>query len=558
MENLAGQLWRKPSRLKITIFLLYYILHFCPETVLVVSHRHTVGPKRMKLNFAENTKKNVIAGAFNTMLRLLFPFLNRTLFLRLMGPEYLGLNGLFTSILGVLMLAELGFGAAVVCSMYKPIADDDHDLVCAYLRFYRTIYRWIGTFIFVIGLCLLPFLRKLVHGDLPPDVNLYVLYMLHLVNTSASYFLFAYRGSILSAHQRNDVLTNIRTVLQIVQYITVFMVLIFTRNYYFYVIVTVLFTVIQNLLIVRESHRLFPDISPRGDLPKEKRDHVISDVKSIFLHKVGAVISYQIDNVVLSAFMGLVVVAAYGNYYYVYTSVACLPAIVYSSMAGGFGNKIHTESREKNFELFMFVCRMVGIINIWCAAMMLALYQPFITIWSGHDPELVRHFLTPVLMVLYFYVNQSRQVLLNFKAGASLWREDRWKPVIGGVVKLVTCLLFIMVLPEDYKLDGVILSSIIGYVFVQIPWESHVVFTAFFDGAQSKAYWRHQAFFMVSAILICTATWGVVAAIPMDRIPGLLVKGAAATLFSGIVIALLFRKEMLAIMEKALKRRIGG
>ena len=125
----------------------------------------------------------------------MFPFLNRTMFLWILGPQYLGLNGLFSAILGVLMLAELGFGTAVVCSMYKPVADDDYDLVCAYLRFYRTIYRWVGSVIFIAGLCLLPFLRKLVHGNLPPGIDLHILYLLHLVNTSLSYFLFAYRGS---------------------------------------------------------------------------------------------------------------------------------------------------------------------------------------------------------------------------------------------------------------------------------------------------------------------------------------------------------------------------
>ena len=282
----------------------------------------------MKLNFLNNTKRNIIAASASEMLRLLFPFVNRTLFLRLMGAEYLGLNSLFTAIFGVLSLAELGFGIAIVCSMYKPIADDDHDLICAYLRFYRTVYRWVGTIIFVIGLCLLPFLRHLVHGDLPPDVNLYVLFMLYLINTSVSYFLFAYRGSILSAFHRNDVLTNIRTVLQIVQFIAVSLILIFTRNYYLFVIVTILFTAIQNLLIMYATRHLFPDITPCGDLVPEKRRKVISDVKSIFLHKVGTVISYQIDNVVLSAFLGLVTVASYGNYYYVYKTIAGIPAII--------------------------------------------------------------------------------------------------------------------------------------------------------------------------------------------------------------------------------------
>ena len=514
----------------------------------------------MKLDFTKNTKRNVAAGAVSRGIALLFPFLNRTMFLWILGPQYLGLNGLFTAILGVLMLAELGFGTAVICSMYKPIADDDRELVCSYLRFYRTIYRWVGAIIFIGGLCLLPFLRKLVHGDLPPGINLHVLYLLHLVNTSLSYFLFAYRGSILSAHHRNDVLTNIRSAVSVAQYLAVFMILMVkflkpTQKYYGYVVATVFFTVVQNLLIMYESKRMFPEIKPVGELPAERRKHVISDVGSIFLHKIGTVISYQIDNVVISAFMGLGWVAAYGNYYYVYTTVAGLPAIIYSSMMGGFGNKLYTESKEKNFELFMRICRMVGIVIIWCAALMLALYQPFIEVWMGAKSKmLVQHFLTPVLMVVLFYINQSRQVLLTFKGAAGLWHEDRWKPVAGGAVKLVTCLLSVKLLSDKFKLDGVILSSIIGYVLVQIPWESRVVFTKFFDRRHGRAYWHHQLKFALLALVPCAVTLAVVYFIPVDKTKGLIVKGVAAAAVSSLAMLAIFGRELAEVLKKLRKR----
>ena len=300
---------------------------------------------------------------------------------------------------------------------------------------------------------------------------------------------------------------------------------------------------------------MFPDIKPVGELEKERRRQVVSDVGSIFLHKLGTVISYQIDNVVISAFMGLGWVAAYGNYYYVYTTVAGLPAIVYSTMMGGFGNKLHTESREKNFELFMRVCRMVSIIIIWCAAMMLALYQPFIEVWMGAKSRtLVQHFLTPALLVALFYINQSRQVLLTFKGAAGLWHEDRWKPVAGGVVKLATCLLSVLLLSSKYKLDGVVLSSIVGYALVQIPWESHVVFTKFFDRQQGRAYWYHQIKFALLALVPCAVTLAAVWAIPIDKTKGLIVKGAAAAAASTVVMLLLFRKDLLEILKKTLRR----
>jgi len=497
----------------------------------------------MKIDFSRNTRRNIVSAMLNKGIGLLFPFLNRTLFLWLMGAEYLGLNGLFTSILGVLALADLGFGTAVVCSMYKPVADDDRELVCAYLRFYRRVYRWVGTAIFVIGLCLLPFLRVLVKGDLPPELDLHVLYLIHLVNTAVGYFLFAYRGSVLNAYHRGDVMTNIHTFTSLAQYATVFLILFLTRNYYHYVLATVAFTVVNNLLVYRESRRLFPEIDPRGELSADRRRKVVSDVKSIFMHKVGAVITNQTDNIVVSAFLGLVAVGAYGNYYYVHTAVGGLAWSIYSSMQNGFGNTIFTESREENFERFMRALRIVLAVVAGCAAMMAALYQPFIEVWTGGRPELSRHFLTPLLMVVFFYIYQSRQTLLTFKAAANVWHQDRWKPMVSGALNLTLNITFVVTLPDAYKLDGVILSTILSFVLVQIPWESRVMFTEFFDSRQAAAYWRAQMSSAVKAAVLCASAWCVARLVPLSGVPGLAAKGAVAGAFVSCAVLLLFRAE---------------
>ena len=502
----------------------------------------------MKIDFSRNTKRNIVSAMLNKGIGLVFPFLNRTLFLWLMGAEYLGLNGLFTSILGVLALADLGFGTAVVCSMYKPVADDDRELVCAYLRFYRRVYRWVGMAIFIIGICLLPFLRHLVKGDLPPGLDLHVLYLIHLVNTSVGYFLFAYRGSVLNAYHRGDVMTNIHTFTSLAQYATVFLILFLTRNYYHYVLATVAFTVINNLLVYRESRRLFPEIDPRGELSVDRRRKVVSDVKSIFMHKVGAVITNQTDNIVISAFLGLVAVGAYGNYYYVHTAVGGLAWSIYSSMQNGFGNTIFTESKEANFERFMRALRIVLAVIAGCAAMMAALYQPFIDVWTGGRPELSRHYLTPLLMVVFFYIYQSRQPLLTFKAAANVWRQDRWKPMVAGALNLTLNITFVVALPEAYKLDGVILSTILSFVLVQIPWESRVMFTTFFDSRQAVEYWHVQTSFAVKAVVLCASAWCVAHLVPLAGVPGLVAKGVAAGLFVTCAACGLFRGEIAVLV----------
>ena len=456
----------------------------------------------MKLDFAKNMKRNVASSALNNGVRLLFPFLNRTLFLWLLGPAYLGLNGLFGSVLGVLMLAELGFGYAVISAMYKPVAEDNHELTCAYLLFFRTVYRWVGAVIFFGGLCLLPFLKSLIHGYVPPDIDLHILYVIHLVNAAASYFFFAYRGSVLSIHHRNDVLDNIRTFTSVLQYVVVFLILLLTRNYYLYVVATVLFTV---------------------------------------------------DNIVISVFLGLVAVAAYGNYYYVVTSVAGMVSIIYKSVLGGFGNKIHTETKEENFRLFMKMVRITQICILWSSAMMAALYQPFISAWTKGDPTLMRHALTPVLMILYFYVNQSRQMLLSFKAAAALWKQDRWKPIVSSLVNLAFNFAFVIWLPDAYKLDGVILSTIISYVAIQVPWEAHVVFKCFFNGGQARVYWWMHVRFALLTVVFCAIAWDTARLIPFGGLGGVLSKAALVAAVTIATLIMVFPNDL-----QALRRRKVG
>ena len=507
----------------------------------------------MKLDFVKNTKRNVVASFVNKGVSMLFPFLRKTLFMWVLGPGYLGLNGLLYSILGMLMLAELGFGMAIMCYMFKPVAEDNEELLCAYLNFFRKVYRIVGSTIFVMGLCLMPFLRRLIHGEIPDGVNLHLVFLMHLVNTAASYFLFSYRGSILGAYHRKDVLDYLRTFVSVVEFVTIALILYFTHNYYAYVLGTIGFTLLSNLLLVYATHRLFPRIVPRGTLPLEERRRVLTDVKAIFMHKVGAVVHRSFDNLAISAFLGLVAVATYNNYHCIVVAVAGIPSAICYSMTAGFGNKIHTESKEETFGLLMRANRLIICIVIWCTAMLLALYQPFMVIWTRGQGELSRHFLTPLLLVIWFYQMQSRETLRMFKNAASLWQPDRWKPVLASVANLGMNLMFINFLPDAYKLDGVILATLIADVFIQMPWESYAVFSRFFDRSQARRYWAVQAGYAILAVLITALAWGVAYNIPMEGMPGFVVKGCASALVACLPLLVIFRKDV-----KSLWRTIRG
>ena len=165
-----------------------------------------------------------------------------------LGVEYLGLNSLFTSILHVLNLAELGIGSSMVFAMYKPIAVDDRSTLCALLALYRKYYRIVGAVVLTGGLVILPFLPELIHGSVPRGINLYVLYLLNLFSTVSSYWLFAYRNSILHAHQRNDVISKIQLLTNTIKYCFQLIVLAVLRNYYLYVVIIIIAQILENLI----------------------------------------------------------------------------------------------------------------------------------------------------------------------------------------------------------------------------------------------------------------------------------------------------------------------
>ena len=203
----------------------------------------------MKFERTKNAKRNIVYGLLNRFLSLVLPFTNRTVFIYVLGVEYLGLNTLFASILQMLSLAELGIGRAIVYHMYKPIAKNNTDMVCALLCLYRRIYRLIGTTIFFLGIIIMPFLSHLISGNIPDGINLYIVYFVYLINTVISYWFFIYKASIINAMQRADIISNIASATQIFQCLIQICLLYLTHNYYAYLIIMPFATLFNNILL---------------------------------------------------------------------------------------------------------------------------------------------------------------------------------------------------------------------------------------------------------------------------------------------------------------------
>ena len=258
---------------------------------------------------------NIIWGFIEKMITLICPFIIRTIMIYKLGNEYLGLNGLFTSILQVLSLAELGFGDAIVFSMYKPIIENDNKMLSALLNLYKKVYRIIGMVILCVGLLILPFITKFVKGGYPSEVNIYVLYCIYLFNTVISYFLFAYKESLLKAHQRNDVNSRILSGCNIVMYVLQIIVLLLFSNYYLYIVIMPVTTIVLNCVRSLFVKKMYPQIVCEGHIEKDAVIGLSKRIIGLTLNKLAQVCRNSFDSIIISSFLGLVILARYQNYY---------------------------------------------------------------------------------------------------------------------------------------------------------------------------------------------------------------------------------------------------
>lgn len=451
----------------------------------------------MKIERTKNASRNIVFGGILKMYQITIPFLMRTAMIYFMGVQYLGLSSLFTSILQVLNLTELGVGSAMVYSMYKPIAEDDTKTICALMSLYRLYYRVIGIVIAVIGGILTPFIPYLVKSDLPVGLNIYVLYLLNLAATVLSYWLFAYKNALFQAHQRLDVTSKIIMVTNTFQYVVQLIIIIFIKDYYLYILTTLLTQALTNIFTAVAATKRYPEYVPKGKLDCLIVKDISQRIRDLFTSKLGSVIVNSSDTIVISAFLGLTMLAVYQNYFYIITAVTGFVAIIFQSCTAGIGNSVIVETEEKNFGDLNKFTFLISWLAGFCVCCMFCLYQPFMKIWVGED--LMLGISAVICFCIYYFVYEINQLLNTYKDAAGIWHEDRFRPLITALTNLVLNLITV----QFWGIYGVILSTVISTLFVGIPWLLHNLFTVLFPKKHLRTYLRKLASYCIVVSISC-------------------------------------------------------
>lgn len=441
-------------------------------------------------NFASSTVSNVV----NAVLG----FAVRTVFVYTLGETYLGLNGLFINVLGILSLAELGIGSAINFSLYRPLAENDIPQIQAIINFYKTSYRIVAVVVMLIGVALMPFLKYILKGaeGIP---NVYIYYLIFLANSCSSY-LVTYKSTVLSADQRNYVLVNINMVIKSSVAIVQIVILLVNHDYLLYLMTDFVFQLIGKMYINHFVNRKYPFLKGRNDqnLSKKDRDVVYSKIKALLMHKIGNVSINQTDNIITSTFINVTAVGLVSNFLMIIKMVNTFVQSFFISATAGIGNLIVTENQQtryriaKGYDLFGF------IFYGWSAMVLFFSLTPFVALWLGEE-RLIDE-ITIALLCLNYYLTGVRVPLANVKSAAGMFEQDRMVPLIQTIVNIVVSIVGV----KCWGLKGIYIGTLISSMFPNII-QPMIVYKHIFRKSSKEyfiTYVKRIIFLLCNVILI--------------------------------------------------------
>lgn len=425
---------------------------------------------------------NVIVSILVQFGNLLLAFAQRTILIKTMGNKYVGVDGLFSNILTLLSLAELGFGSAIVYSMYAPMARNDKAVLNALLKLYGKIYNIIGIAVLSVGTLLAPFLDFFIKES--PDIpRLTLIYLMYVLNTGVSYFLI-YKSSIITVAQDNYVVVLNKFIFHGIQNIIQIVILLLFKNYELFYFITILCTIAGNISISHIANKRYPYIKEKSTytISDEEKQSIKKNIYAMFVHKVGFVVVYGTDNLLISKFVSVVAVGLYSNYTLIITAINSLIGKLFSSITASVGNLGVTKDKKDSYIVFKRVMFLNYIVAGYCSLILYFTLNPFISIWLGDEYTFGNGIVA--LIVIVFYLGFIRKTVLLFKDAYGLFWYDRFKPYIESAVNLVVSII----LGLKIGISGIFIGTIVSTLSVAYWWEAYVLYKYAFKLSLGKYF----------------------------------------------------------------------
>lgn len=440
----------------------------------------------------KNAKLNVIYWYLAQIGILILSFVRRKIFLTFLSADYLGINGLYSNILTILSLAELGLDTAVVYSLYKPVADDNKPLIASMLRFFKKVYYIVAICIFLVGLCLAPFLPFLIKSDLPSN-DLAIYYILFLINTVSSYFV-AYKVALFSAYQEQRIHKLVTLSANLILQLMHIIVLFIWKNYYIYIVATVVSTVVSNVILSCICNRKHNDIFKQTEKIEFDTRGIKKRVLSVFLYKIGTVLINSTDNILISVLVSTIAVGYYSNYYTVVSAITGFIAIINVSLIAGIGNKAAKGAKQEQSTLFdMMLLPYHGIAALGFIGFSL-LFNNLITIWLGS--EYLFDDVTVFIISFNFYITNAISPVWMFREANGLFDKVKFLVLIRAGFNILLSIVFGVL----WEVFGIFLATAVSLIITNFWYEPRIISKEIF-GRSQLIYWRKQFIYFLETII---------------------------------------------------------
>lgn len=445
-----------------------------------------------------NSLKNMVFGLGSQCLSILLGFFTRWIFITLLGKEYLGVSGLFTNVLSLLSLANLGFDTAIIYSLYKPLSENDMVSVKGYMLLFKRIYIIVGCVVFTLGCILIPFLPHLINGEVTIAENLYVIYLLFLFQSATSYF-FSYKQALLTASQQNRVISLYHSVFMVLRNLGETVVLLVFHAYIPALICVIVFQTVENVWISKIVDKKFPVLSNKseGFITIEQKKALSENVKSLFLYKISGTVISSTDNILISKFQGLASVGLYSNYAYIVDVIRTFLSYIFYSMTASIGNYHATESKEANekmfYNIFFASFWMYGFTGI-CLAVLL---NPFISLWIGEDYTLSS--LTVLIIVINYYTAGVQYASTTYREVTGLFNVGKYRPLIAAVLNIV----FSVILVYPFGISGILLGTIFSRLCVYFWYDPYIIHKKLFSRSLKQYFLRYLSYITATFLAGC-------------------------------------------------------
>lgn len=415
---------------------------------------------------AEKVVRNIFYDYLGNILTIIVGFISKTVFIYTLGEEYLGLSGLYTNVLTVLSLAELGIGSAITFELYKPLADKNNELLYGLMNFYKKAYKIIGWIVLVIGIMFVPFLKYIIKFESNIDINYTLIYILFLLNSVFSYWFNAYKATILIASQQKYLTKKIEYVLVIIQTIVQVGALFIWHSYVVFLIVGIVRSILQNYLVAQKTDKVFPFLKEEKQLHLEEgvKERIYKNVYAMSLYKVSGVVVNSTDNIIISAFISTNVLGRYSLYNYIIISIKSFLAIIFDSFVAAIGDFNVTETDEKKKQIFDVIFFLTFCSYGMMSVGLVQVSSLFVSLWAGKE-YLMRNS-TVVLMVLVFLISGLENATYIFRTGCGIYDIAKYRPVISAVLNLVVSIILVNRIGINGVFIGTIVSRMLSYWLV--------------------------------------------------------------------------------------------